>query len=30
MPLEEQFWASRFGMLVDRFGAPRTINCARP
>ncbi|NJL83944.1 MAG: VOC family protein [Chloroflexaceae bacterium] len=27
MPLEETFWASRFGMLVDRFGIPWMINC---
>ena len=28
MPLEKTFWASRFGMLVDRFGIPWMINCA--
>ena len=28
MPLEETFWAKRFGMLVDRFGIPWMINCA--
>ena len=28
MPLEETFWAQRFGMLVDRFGVPWTINCS--
>jgi PhnB protein len=27
MPLEETFWAARFGMLVDRFGTPWMINC---
>jgi PhnB protein len=27
MPLEETFWAARFGMLVDRFGIPWLINC---
>jgi len=27
MPLQETFWASRFGVLVDRFGIPWTINC---
>lgn len=27
MPLEETFWASRFGMLVDRFGTPWMVNC---
>ena len=28
MPLERTFWAARFGMVVDRFGIPWTINCA--
>jgi PhnB protein len=27
MPLEKTFWATRFGMLVDRFGVPWLINC---
>ena len=27
MPLQKTFWASRFGMLVDRFGTPWMINC---
>jgi PhnB protein len=27
MPLEETFWAVRFGMVVDRFGIPWLINC---
>jgi PhnB protein len=27
MPLEQIFWASRFGMVVDRFGIPWLINC---
>ena len=27
MPLQETFWAARFGMLVDQFGAPWMINC---
>ncbi len=27
MPLEKTFWAARFGMVVDRFGIPRLINC---
>ena len=27
MPLEETFWAARFGMVVDRFGIPWQINC---
>jgi PhnB protein len=27
MPIQETFWATRFGMLVDRFGTPWMINC---
>jgi PhnB protein len=27
MPLQETFWAARFGMVVDRFGIPWLINC---
>ena len=27
MPLEQTFWAARFGMVVDRFGVPWLINC---
>jgi PhnB protein len=27
MPLQQTFWAHRFGMLVDRFGTPWMINC---
>jgi PhnB protein len=30
MPIQETFWAARFGMLVDRFGIPWMVNCARP
>jgi len=30
MPLQETFWALRFGMLVDRFGIPWMINCDKP
>jgi|SRR5262245_7488984 len=30
MPLEQTFWALRFGMLVDRFGIPWMINCEQP
>jgi len=30
MALQETFWAIRFGVLVDRFGIPWTINCERP
>ncbi len=29
MPLQETFWAERFGMLVDQFGTPWMINCDR-
>jgi PhnB protein len=28
-PLEETFWAIRFGVLVDRFGIPWSINCEK-
>ena len=27
VPLEQTFWAARFGMLVDRFNIPWLINC---
>jgi PhnB protein len=27
MALQETFWAVRFGVVVDRFGIPWTINC---
>lgn len=30
MPLQETFWAQRFGMLVDKFGIPWMVNCDRP
>jgi PhnB protein len=30
MPLEETFWAVKFGMLTDRFGTPWMINCEKP
>ena len=30
MPLEETFWARRFGMLTDRFGTPWMVNCNKP
>ena len=30
MPLQETFWASRFGMLVDRFGIPWSVNSGTP
>ena len=29
MPIEETFWAARFGMLKDQFGIPWMINCER-
>ena len=27
MPLQETFWAARFGMLIDQFGVSWMINC---
>jgi PhnB protein len=30
VPLEQTFWAARFGMVVDRFGIPWLINCEAP
>lgn len=27
MPMQETFWARRFGMAVDRFGVPWMVNC---
>ena len=27
MPIQQTFWAARFGMLVDRYGVPWMINC---
>ena len=29
MPIQETFWAVRFGMLVDQFGIPWMINCGK-
>jgi PhnB protein len=29
IPLQESFWASRFGMLTDQFGTPWTVNCGK-
>jgi PhnB protein len=29
MPIQQTFWATRFGMLVDQFGIPWMINCGR-
>ncbi len=28
MPMEQTFWARRFGMVTDRFGTPWMVNCA--
>jgi PhnB protein len=30
MPIQQTFWAAKFGMLVDRFGIPWMINCEQP
>jgi PhnB protein len=30
MPMQETFWALRFGMLIDQFGIPWMINCGKP
>ncbi len=27
MPIQQTFWARRFGVLVDRFGIPWEVNC---
>jgi PhnB protein len=29
MPIQETFWAQRFGMLIDQFGTPWMVNCER-
>ena len=29
VPLQETFWAVRYGMLTDQFGIPWMINCER-
>ena len=29
MPMQETFWAARFGTLVDQFGTPWMINCEK-
>jgi PhnB protein len=29
MPLQQTFWAARFGVLTDRFGIPWAINCEK-
>jgi PhnB protein len=30
MPIQETFWAHRFGMCTDRFGTPWMVNCEKP
>jgi PhnB protein len=30
MPIQETFWAKRFGMVVDQFGQPWMVNCEKP
>lgn len=30
MPMQETFWALRFGMLVDRFSIPWMVDCEKP
>lgn len=30
LPMQQTFWAVRFGMVVDRFGTPWKINCGPP
>ena len=30
MPVQETFWATRFGMLIDRYGISWMISCAKP
>lgn len=27
MPIQQTFWAARFGMLIDKFGIPWMVNC---
>lgn len=29
MPIQQTFWAARFGMLVDQFGTPWMVNCEK-
>lgn len=29
MPIQQTFWAARFGMLVDQFGIPWMVNCSQ-
>ncbi len=30
MPVQETFWALRFGMLIDQYGIPWMVNCSKP
>jgi PhnB protein len=30
MPLQETFWALRYGILTDQFGIPWEIHCEKP
>jgi len=30
MPIQETFWAKRFGVLTDQFGTPWIINGGEP
>jgi PhnB protein len=30
MPLQETFWAYRFGSVIDQYGIPWEINCEKP
>jgi PhnB protein len=30
MPLQDQFWGARFGMLTDKFGVSWMLNCELP
>jgi PhnB protein len=30
IPVQETFWALRFGTLVDQFGTPWLIQCGKP
>jgi len=30
MPLQETFWAFKFGLLTDRFGTRWMVNCVKP
>ena len=30
MPMQETFWAAKFGMVTDRFGIPWMVSCHKP